>query len=390
MGLMGQALHGRHFLRAAGISAWVLSGAPAVMMLMVGFRIGSREVRISPERFAWWLGAALVFAFAFWASSGTPADSRHRRRAQGLLLVQSAAALAMFQVVCTGLETMLLMVVAAQLGLFVRLRAGVLWILVQSALLCWLGIAHAGLYFSVGWTLLSLPFAALAMFVSYYAAAESQARRELARANAELRATQEILAESRQLAERTRISRELHDVLGHHLTALSLNLEAARHTSEGAPREQIEKCQGLTKQLLADVREVVRTLRTDEPVDLERILAPLVEDIPRPQIHLRVPRDVSFEDPERAHALVRCIQEIVTNAVKHARAQNLWIELERGEGGILIHARDDGQGARELRPGHGLTGMRERLEKLGGRLELRSPPRQGFFVDARIPIPETP
>lgn len=78
--------------------------------------------------------------------------------------------------------------------------------------------------------------------------------------------------------------------------------------------------------------------------------------------------------------------EIVTNAIRHAHAANLWIELTRVNGALTLVARDDGRGTQQIRPGHGLTGMRERLEIVGGRLEIHSEPAQGFRVQASIPL----
>lgn len=340
------------------------------------------------ERFVIWLGAALAFAAAFWITSGAAGQERPPPRFVALLVVQSGAALAMFEIACTGLETMLLAVVAAQLGLFVRLPVGVLWVVLQTCALTVLGVTHWGLLKSVGWaTLIGLPVEVLAMFTSYFAASQARARHDLARTNAELRATQEILVESRQMAERARISRDLHDLLGHHLTALSLALEAARHQAgDGPALAQIERGQQLTKLLLSDVREAVRSLRGEARVDLTRVLAPLVADISRPRIHLDVPSDLAIEDPERAQALVRCVQEIVTNAVRHSQAENLWVEVVDQKETIEVVGRDDGRGATLIEPGQGLTGMRERLTSLGGRVEIDSRADGGFRVRAMMPV----
>ena len=84
--------------------------------------------------------------------------------------------------------------------------------------------------------------------------------------------------------------------------------------------------------------------------------------------------------------MLRCLQEIITNAIRHAAASNLWIELSRTGNGIAIRARDDGRGTRELRPGHGLTGMRERLEQVGGKLEIETQPGKGFRLNAWLPL----
>ncbi len=380
---------GRRFLRAAGVSAWITSGAPAVLMVLGVVPEEWHGVKLPAGQFAIWAAAALVFAAAFWRTSGLAGRELPPPVAPYLLLAQSAAALAMFALVCTGLETMLLVVVAAQLGLFVRLPLGFLWVALQTAGLVWLGIGHRGFAWSLVWAgVVGFPTEVLAMFTSYFASSQARARHELARANAELRATREILAESREIAERARISRELHDLLGHHLTALSLHLEAARLRTEGPLRGELDGCQNLTKLLLADVREAVRCVRGDAHVDIERLLGPLVADIPRPRIHLEVPRDLAVSDPERAHTLVRCVQEIVTNAVRHSQAEDLWIQISHTNGRLELLGRDDGKGARHLRPGQGLTGMRERLVSLGGCLEVESPPDGGFRLRALIPLSE--
>src|SRR4030095_14137207 len=97
---------------------------------------------------------------------------------------------------------------------------------------------------------------------------ETRARQELARVHAELRATQGLLAESVREAERVRISREVHDTLGHHLAALSVNLEVATHLAQGKAAEHVGQAHTLAKRLLADIRNVVGTLREDRAVDL--------------------------------------------------------------------------------------------------------------------------
>jgi signal transduction histidine kinase len=111
-----------------------------------------------------------------------------------------------------------------------------------------------------------------------------------------------------------------------------------------------------------------------------------VADVPAPQIHLATADDLAIDDPKRAHAVLRCVQEIVTNVIRHAAAEHLWIELTRTDGGISIQAKDDGRGAKELRFGHGLTGMRERLEQVGGTLKIETQPAGGFRLEAWMPV----
>jgi len=377
---------GWRYLRAAGVSAWVLSGTPALWTNLRGLKI--LGVSALPRNdFLLWAAAWLIFIISFWVSSGGVGKEQRQNRNRVLLLVQTAAALFMFRLVCTGLETTLLAVVAAELGVYFSLPVGLLWLLAQALALFGLRAQHAGAPASWAWLGFSIPFEALAFFTSYFAASEFQARRDLTRSNAELHATRELLAESRRIAERARISREMHDLLGHHLTALSLNLEVARHQTDGEPHVRIEQCQRLTRRLLEDLREIVGAVKNKDSVDLVRILHPLTADIPRPQVHLVLPDALKINDPERARTLVRCVQEIVTNAVKHARAENLWIEMAIRDGILELRARDDGRGAGQVHEGQGLTGMRERLQECGGRLEVHAEPRRGFHLTAVMPLP---
>jgi signal transduction histidine kinase len=119
---------------------------------------------------------------------------------------------------------------------------------------------------------------------------------------------------------------------------------------------------------------------------LRESLLALVESIADPRVHLAVPEELIISDPVIAHTLLRCVQESVTNAIRHARAKNLWIELVRADGAIEVRATDDGRGAPQVRFGNGLAGMRERIELVGGRLAVESKPGQGFDVSASIPL----
>jgi len=108
--------------------------------------------------------------------------------------------------------------------------------------------------------------------------------------------------------------------------------------------------------------------------------------VPSLDIHLDIEEPLSVEDPEHAHVLLRCTQEIITNAVRHARARNLWIQVRRdGEGQVVIQAHDDGVGADGIVVGNGLRGMRERLYQCGGELQIETRRGQGFRLRASVP-----
>jgi len=152
----------------------------------------------------------------------------------------------------------------------------------------------------------------------------------------------------------------------------------------------VRQAQSVAKLLLSDVREVVSELREDDAIDLTEALKTLVEGVPGLHIHLDLPERFCVDDPRRAQVLLRCAQEIITNSVRHAQARNLWLKFERsGANELAIHARDDGRGAGNLKHGNGLTGMRERLAQIGGRLNITSARDQGFALDAWLPLEAT-
>jgi signal transduction histidine kinase len=234
----------------------------------------------------------------------------------------------------------------------------------------------------------SLAFQLFAFITASVAKSESNARSELARANAELKATRELLAESTRISERSRISGELHDVIGHNLTALNIHLEVARHLADGKALEHVLKSQSLAKLLLKDVREVVSAFSSDDRIDMRSAVEALVEGLPYPNVHLSLAGDLKVEDSNRAHTLLRCIQEIITNTLRHSGAQNLWLEVYQANGGVEIRAKDDGRGAESVQAGNGISGMRRRLEQIGGSLHIESRSGGGFEVDARVPLTE--
>ena len=370
-------------LRLAGFGLWGLSGLPiTVTFVQNPALLGATSYRL-------WLGCFLLFGAAF-ALTGWRVRTAQRRWVQLVsLVIQTSTALVMIRLVCSGLEGSLLVIVAAQLGWLLPLPIALGWIGVQTAAMCVvLGLTMPG-QLTLALMTIYLGFQVLAFLSCFLTAREAAARADVIQTNRELRATRELLANTSRLAERERLSRELHDTLGHHLTALSLNLEAARHLAgDDRTREQVERAQSVTSLLLRDVRGVVSALRGEDPIGLADALRILVDAVPEPRIHLQVADDLPITDPVRAQTVLRCIQEIITNAVRHAHAANLWIDVSRSDSGLRITARDDGRGAKEIRPGHGLLGMRERLEAVGGRLDLTSEVARGFSVSAWIPLSE--
>ncbi len=225
-------------------------------------------------------------------------------------------------------------------------------------------------------------FAALVM--RYAARAEAMAE-QLRAVNADLVATRSLLEHSARDAERLRLSRELHDVAGHALTALKLNLGALARDPRQPDGERVALCAGLVDELLQNLRGVVRQMRAHEGIDLAPAIERLAAPFPKPVIHLDLAVDARAGSLDGAEALLRAVQEGLTNAARHAQAGNVWLRLSREGDRLALEVRDDGRGARDVVPGNGLKGMRERIESLGGELAIERAAEGGVRLLARLP-----
>ena len=392
--MLNRLNHSR-LLRYAGLFTWAMVGFPLLSLTLqpLGDDLGIAEEAFGALRVGWTLWA-LYFSFGLsysWVTRNLGA-----RRANlfdyALLMVLTGTAIAISYYSGSGLGSILLMVVACVLPWLLPMPLGVAWLVLSQFVV--VPVYVRGLDFSWPEALMqSALYAGFCVFVfvtSLVARQQAQAREEQRRLNAELRATRVLLAESARVNERTRISRELHDLLGHHLTALSLNLEVAGHLSEGRVKEHVQQAHTLARLLLTDVREAVSHLRDGGAIDLEAALRPLAENVPSLQIHMDIESPLTMDDPERAHVLLRCTQEVITNAVRHAAARNLWIIATREDAMIAMTARDDGRGAEAFVAGNGLRGMRERLAQYGGNLEIKTRPQEGFCLHLTLPASAAP
>lgn len=359
----------RRFVRLTGVLTWLLVATPPAV-----------EGLGKPWEFRTWLAGMIAFAALFAWTTGRL--DRPGRALLVALAAQSACVIVMSAAQYHGLEGTLLVLVSLQLGLIAPRRVGLPWIAAQSLGMAWAIQHHWALRPALMFAPPYVGFQVLAFLMVQLLAREALARESLARANAELLATRERLAETARLEERLRIARELHDAMGHHLAGLSLNLEALGQRQGSTP--PLETARALIRRLLDDLESLVGTLGRERDLDLASALGSLARDIPRPRVHVSAP-GLAIPDPERAHALWRCCQEIVTNAVKHSEAENLWIEIRADDAGVELTARDDGNGCAHPGRGHGLEGMRQRLGELGGDLRLDTEEGAGFRIRVTLP-----
>ncbi|MEV5609610.1 histidine kinase [Streptomyces sp. NPDC052225] len=221
---------------------------------------------------------------------------------------------------------------------------------------------------------------------------DAEARGAAQRLLAQERAARVAETESAALAERSRIAREIHDVLAHSLSAQLVHLEAARLLIEGgADREQIldrvVAARGMARDGLAETRQALSALR-GEMTPLEDFLRELVASSDGASLDVRGERRPM--PVEASQTVRRVAQEALTNVRKHAPGAKTAMRLEYGPAEVALEIRDSGAPGPhgELTVsggGYGLLGMRERAELMGGTLEA-GPCEEGFVVKLRVPV----
>lgn len=202
------------------------------------------------------------------------------------------------------------------------------------------------------------------------------------------------------LAERNRISQDIHDTFAQNLAGIALQLDSLTMQLEEIPqglRERLDEACNLTRYSLAEVRRAVGDLRSDE-IEKQELPTALPAIARKMAANSAIqPSVLVVGAPKRLNAvteknLLRIFQEALANAIKHAHAQAIDVELRYEREDLVLRVRDDGRGfdaetAIPLGIGHyGLTGMRDRAERIGGRFTLRSAPGEGTEVLIIVPL----
>ena len=368
-------------LRYAGLFLWFCAGIPLLLMRVIYPQPLSLELWIA------WFILHGMFGLMYWNLMQYLPDRTSTGHRLMYLSLLTASALGISAISISLMGGILLLIVSVILPWMLPLVPAVSWLIAQNVLLAVTlsRIPDVSLSESSVQAGLFLGMSLFAFMSSVVVLRQNAARDELRRVNSELRATQSLLAENTRIAERVRIARELHDLVGHHLTALTLNLEVVTHLADGKVLEHVQQAHSLARLLLADVREVVSDMRKGDMVNLADAFHTLIEGVPKPRIHLDLPAQAVMTEPQRAQVVLRCVQEMITNSVRHAQADNLWIRLSVTGDGLAMSARDDGIGSDKVAVGNGLLGMAERLKQLGGKLEIESDPGAGFALHAWLP-----
>ncbi|GLW63657.1 two-component sensor histidine kinase [Actinomadura rubrobrunea] len=204
------------------------------------------------------------------------------------------------------------------------------------------------------------------------------------------------IAEATRVAERTRIARELHDVVTHHVTAMVVQAEAARYLTAAPDRldEALNAVSDTGRRAITDLRHLLDLLNPDHETDAATPsvgdIRELVEQTRRAgqTVELTEVGRRAESDGGAEFVAYRVVQEALTNALKYARGSRTVVGVRYGEREISVEISTDGSGSRAGSPGgsgRGLTGLRERVAALGGDFSAGPQEDGGFVVKARIP-----
>ena len=205
------------------------------------------------------------------------------------------------------------------------------------------------------------------------------------------------------LEERTRIARELHDVVAHHMSLIAVRAETAPYRLTGLPESaqaEFSSLSEVAREALAEMRRLLGVLRHDQPAALAP--QPQLSDLPALVDAARqAGAPVEFSAPTALGQVpagvgvcaYRIVQESLSNASQHAPGAPITVSIDHDRGAVLLRVANGPGGhpapsGNEHRPGHGLTGMHERVALLGGSLTAGPAPDGGFVVSAVLPIGE--
>lgn len=244
-----------------------------------------------------------------------------------------------------------------------------------------------------------LAFATFANATQVANIARAESQRLLNELQATHRKLQEYAAQAEQLGvaeERNRLSREMHDTIGHRLTVASVQLEGVQKLIAKDPAKAEKMAEVVREQVreaLRELRQTVATLRepleADLPLEISlKKLGRGFEEATGITVHLMLPD--AFPDMSAAHrlALYRTAQEALTNAQKHAEPQQIWLQVARQEHILTLRVSDNGKGvdAQSESAGFGLRGIQERAAQLGGELRLEARKGGGTQVCLSLPV----
>lgn len=211
---------------------------------------------------------------------------------------------------------------------------------------------------------------------------------ELAEVHAKLK---EITIEK----ERTRIAQEMHDSIGHSLIALRMHLEFAENMIDANPqkaREVLAKAHNFSQKSIKELRKAVAVLKdqsVNSQIELEELLTDMIESLETSgnlKFTLKFDKEVESGDQDMKNCIYNSVREAVTNGLKHGKAQQFLIDINKNDKRIQVVVEDNGKGCGQIKKSHGLKGIEDRIDLLNGKVSFSSEKGHGFKLFAEIPV----
>ena len=367
-------------LNVTAYVAWLAAAASGLLGHTVNPLLGERE---------WALGICVLAGFlgAFFTRATLEGRNESDTLLGASVVVQALLAPVGLWAMHDHLQAILLVLVAVQLAaLRDRRLAMSALILANCALVVWLALSQTPAK-AIQLSLAYVAFQLFAAFVSRAAYTAQESRHEVLRTNRELQAARALVAEGARAQERLWLSRELHDIAGHKLTALKLHLALEMRTRATGGAGTLSQCLTLADELLSDLRMVVSALRQADSIDLRAALLSLDPELASVSVQYNLEPDAIVSDIGKAEALLRCAQEGITNALRHGGATEVLVTLSRHKEQLVLSVEDNGIGYVPPTPqmGNGLRGLRERFEEFQGVVSLDRRVPSGCVLRAALP-----
>ncbi|RUO64740.1 sensor histidine kinase [Idiomarina ramblicola] len=362
---------------------WVAILSWALLTSFCLYMLGQRAT--SPFFGLHWLVSAtafLVFIVSFAIATRDKPYSNEPWLRLSLIVVQLVAIYSLYYLVPYSFVAILMTICVAQLPYYTSIRNSVL-LSVPLSLPLWF-IYQFVWSDNYAWisALLFWAFNLFSIVTMGTRMRETKALEREQAINRELRATQMLLQEASKQNERTRIARNIHDLIGHHLTALSINLQVASRKAGDDLRPVLEKSQSITKLLLSDVREAVSDLRDSAVLNIEETLEALSGISGEKTIKVKCDKDLNIQRVDIADTILRVSQEAVTNFLKHSNGDAQALVVSR-QGKLLNLTITDNGKVRQVKEGNGLRGIHERAAKVGAELQIEAAS-EGFRIQLTL------
>ncbi|MFS0863598.1 sensor histidine kinase [Fredinandcohnia sp. 179-A 10B2 NHS] len=216
----------------------------------------------------------------------------------------------------------------------------------------------------------------------------------LKEANLQLKTYSNQVEELTTIRERNRIAREIHDTVGHKMTALLIQIQLAQEimkVNQEKSVQTLQNCDQLAREALQEVRLSVRAIHEDEGENrnLVEVVKKMLHDFSTMtslETELELQGDLSHIPTSIQPAITRIIQESLTNSKKHGQATDCKVRIHSSIESIIVEISDNGMGSKQILPGFGLVNMRERVQEHGGQLKYFSEKDSGFTIRVEFPL----